>query len=74
MPPNGNAARQRRFRQREHAGLIVLPAEVNHGDLVWYLRATYRLDANDADDREKLAAAVTELLAELITVARRAAQ
>jgi hypothetical protein len=72
MPPNSNAVRQRRFRQRESAGLIVLPAEVNHADLVWYLTATYRLNADDADDRERLATALTELLAELIMVARQA--
>jgi hypothetical protein len=72
MAPNSNAVRQRRFRQRENAGLIVLPVEMNHGDLVWYLTATYRLDADDGDDRERLATAVTELLADLIAVARQA--
>lgn len=60
------ADRQRRFRQREHRGTIMLrPIEIDKDNLVWLLVTAEKLDPTKANDREAIARALEDYLAEI---------
>ena len=70
-PRRSAAARMKRYRARREAGLVVLPLKIDEIDTAAMLdRRRVARSGCDADDREQIAAALEQQIANLIRLAR----
>jgi hypothetical protein len=66
-----HAEKQRRYRERQRDGIIILQVEVNESDFATYLQENRLIDTGRADDRRALSRATSRYLQRISGTSRR---